>query len=153
MKHTIKATCIICSRELTDGVYEYSVGAYKVPMCLGCQNKFKTVMANRKNKKTSEQQVFIHLALNHRGIDNILEYCDDHKSVDIAILESKLYVEVNGLHHAYDADQLVRDMKRDAHSFDDGYLTLHVYNVALDGKFNTVVNAIRSISEKRKKQL
>jgi len=44
------------------------------------------------NSSTSKHSIMLHDALISRGINAILEYNDVHKTVDVAVLEAKLFI-------------------------------------------------------------
>ncbi|MDR1897267.1 MAG: DUF559 domain-containing protein [Prevotellaceae bacterium] len=145
--------CRICQKDpISDEDIESSYREFKMPMCEACQEKAKKIRTkiHKKHPHVSNQQILIHMGLNHRGIDNELEYSDGHKQVDIAILDSKIYIEVNGKQHVNNAQQLISDMKRTYYSFEDGFLTLNVYNDAIEKGFNNIINAIREIIQTKK---
>ncbi len=58
-----------------------------------------------------------------------LEKCDGYKHIDIAVVEAKVNIEVDGSHHNRDKDQALADLKRTFHSFKKGFLTLRIPNV------------------------
>ena len=55
-------------------------------------------------------------ALKQRGINSETEYFDGYKRIDIAIRPARLYIEVDGVQHLNDPDQIIRDLKRDYYS-------------------------------------
>lgn len=97
----------------------------------------------------SEQSVKLFEALRERGIDAQPEYSDGHKHVDIAILGSRIYIEVDGLNHFVDPEQIVRDFKRNHYSDSDDYSTFYVTNQIVDNYLDEVVNALVKVVEMR----
>jgi very-short-patch-repair endonuclease len=68
--------------------------------------------------------------------------------LDIAILDSKIYIEINGKQHINDKAQLKSDIKRTYYSFKNGYLTLPIYNDSIEEEsLNNIINAICEIIE------
>jgi very-short-patch-repair endonuclease len=142
--------CRICQKEpISDSEIKHSRKEFQISMCYDCQKKARATQnyINAKHPNVaSNQQVLISLSLNHRGIKNELEYSDGYKRVDIAILDPKIYIEVNGKQHINDAIRLISDIKRTYYSFKDGFLTLHIYNDAINEEsLNKIINAIREI--------
>ena len=62
------------------------------------------------------------------GIRAELEKYDGFKHIDIAIVQAKVNIEIDGGHHNYSHKQALRDLKRTFHSFKKGYVTLRVPN-------------------------
>jgi very-short-patch-repair endonuclease len=88
-------------------------------------------------------------ALKQRGVDSITEYFDGHKTVDLAILSAGLYVEVDGVHHLNNPEQIITDFKRDYYSERDGIFTLHVHNEDLKKHLNDIADAIADVVRAR----
>jgi very-short-patch-repair endonuclease len=57
-----------------------------------------------------------------------IEHYDGFKHVDIAILERRVYIEVDGQHHCSDPVQALADLKRAYYSFKNGFVTLRIPN-------------------------
>ena len=58
-----------------------------------------------------------------------LEKYDGYKHIDIAIVECKVNIEVDGLQHGYSRKQALADLERTYYSFIKGYVTLRIPNV------------------------
>ena len=67
--------------------------------------------------------------LRHYGWKVELEKWDGHKHIDIAIVECKVNIEVDGLQHGYSHKQALADLERTYYSFKKGYVTLRIPNV------------------------
>lgn len=84
-------------------------------------------------------------ALKKRGINSVTEYWDGHKHIDIAI-PGKLYIEVDGVQHLNDAEQIITDFKRAYYSErNDGMFTLHIHNDDIKNHLNSIADAIREV--------
>ena len=57
-----------------------------------------------------------------------LEHWDNHKHIEIAILDAKIYIEVDGLQHYTDPEEIKRDFKRNHFSDGDDFKTIHIQN-------------------------
>lgn len=90
-------------------------------------------------------------ALHKRGIECKLEHSDGHKHVDIAILKSRIFIEVDGSQHVDNAEQIMRDFKRDHFSDGDDFSTLHVSNLLLNNQdeLEKIANAIADVARRR----
>ena len=78
-----------------------------------------------------------------------LEYWDGHKHVDIHIPSAKLYIEVDGVQHFTNSNQIASDFLRDHYSDDAGYSTFRIPNAIIREKINTIVIAILKIVSER----
>lgn len=90
-------------------------------------------------------------ALVTRGVFARLEYTDGHKHVDIAILNARMFIEVDGLQHFTDPIQITRDFKRDHFSDGDDFATLRIPNIVLEHHLQEVVDAVVRVVEQRRK--
>lgn len=61
-----------------------------------------------------------------------LEKWDGHKHIDIAIVEAKVNIEVDGLQHGYNHKQALADLERTYYSFKKGYVTLRIPNTLVN---------------------
>ena len=82
-----------------------------------------------------------------------LEYWDGHKHVDIHIPSAKLYIEVDGIQHFTNSNQIASDFLRDHHSNNNGYSTFRVPNVIIKDKMDTIFKAIQKIVSEREDKL
>jgi peptide-methionine (R)-S-oxide reductase len=74
------------------------------------------------------------------------EVYDGHKHIDLSIDSAKLDIEVDGVHHLTDAQQIITDFKRSDYSREDGYETIHVHNVDLKHDATAIASAIAEVS-------
>ena len=58
-----------------------------------------------------------------------LEKYDGYKNVDIAVVEARVNIEIDGVHHADNADQAFADLQRAFYSFKKGFFTLRIPDV------------------------
>ena len=104
---------------------------------------------HQKKEFLTEESVSLWKALCEQGIDAKLEYNDGHKTVDIAILDSNIYIEVDGLHHSIDPDQISRDFKRAHFSDDNGFDTFYVTNHTIKNHLEEVVKALTEVVNRK----
>jgi very-short-patch-repair endonuclease len=99
----------------------------------------------------TEQAKRLHDALLEHGITTELEYYDGYKTVDLCIKEARFYIEVDGLHHLTNADQIIADLKRDHYSDNEGFEMLHIPNAIFKNEriFDSIVEAIAGAVKKR----
>jgi len=90
-------------------------------------------------------------ALTEQGIKAELEYWDGYKHVDIAVIDAKIYIEIDGLHHFTDTKQIEADFKRNHFSDGDDFDTIHIPNSVIDNYLPKVTTAIIKVIKKRQK--
>jgi hypothetical protein len=82
-------TCLHCGKSISNGIFEFSIDVYGVPLCLKDQ-----VLLIESSASQEAKDLF--LALRYHKIPVELEYHDGNKTFDIAI-PGKLYIEVEGV--------------------------------------------------------
>ena len=88
-------------------------------------------------------------ALAQRGIKSITEYFDGYKTIDIAILPARLYIEVDGVQHLNKPTQIITDFKRDYYSETEGFYTLHIHNDDINNHLNSIADAIAEVVKEK----
>lgn len=101
------------------------------------------------NHEPTEQEDKLYCALISRGIKAIPHYSDGHKTVDIAILDARLFIEVDGLQHFTNSEQIMSDFKRYHYSDEDDFSTFYVTNQIIDEFLDDVVNALVKVIKER----
>jgi very-short-patch-repair endonuclease len=81
------------------------------------------------------------------------EVWDGHKHVDLSIDTGKLDIEVDGLQHLTDPDQILTDFERSKYSREDGYETIRVHNIDLEHDVEDIAKAIADVATKREDDL
>ncbi len=102
-----------------------------------------------KTNGISGQARMLHSALTQRGIEAEIEKWDKHKHIDISIDSAGLYIEIDGDDHYTNPDTILRDLKRDYFSNEDGYDTLHFPNHIIDKHIDAVADALVEVVENR----
>jgi|WetSurMetagenome_2_1015567.scaffolds.fasta_scaffold18070_4 very-short-patch-repair endonuclease len=98
-------------------------------------------------KKATEQEIKLYNALKKRGIECVLHFNDGHKTVDIAINKSNIYIEVDGLYHYLRPKQVVTDLKRSKYSERDGISTIHIFNSIIDDHLDSIAESIAKVAK------
>lgn len=86
-----------------------------------------------------------------KGVNTQLEYWDGHKHIDIAILEAKIFIEIDGIQHFIDPEEIERDFKRNHYSDGDDFYTIHIPNIIINSYLGEISNAIVKVVKNRKK--
>jgi very-short-patch-repair endonuclease len=88
-------------------------------------------------------------ALKEKGIELELEYWDGHKHVDICISKAKLFIEINGLQHYTDPEQIITDLKRNHFSDGDDFFTIPITNQLVETHLKGIAGAIVEVVKER----
>lgn len=78
------------------GCFYYSTQNLGYPICRFHQDWIRNIY---NNMSTSSQAIDLCLALRSRGVSAELKKWDGYKTIDIAVTDAKVNIEVNGLHH------------------------------------------------------
>jgi len=106
-------------------------------------------MSQHSEESTSSSQAkALHLALINRGIKAFLEHKDKYKTVDIAIPDSHIYIEVDGIQHFNDPEQIIIDLERNSYSDDEGFRAFVVTNQIIETRLCEVADALRRVVDK-----
>jgi hypothetical protein len=113
--------CQNCSCFIEQKVYHWSIKHFQVSLCIPCQQAIgdKVLSTTRETSK-------LYFSLKRRGVPAELEKSDENKTVDIAITDARVNIEVDGPQHNYNPLQALDDLKRAFQSIRKDYLTLHI---------------------------
>lgn len=100
-------------------------------------------------KEPTEHERMLYDALIKRGVEAKLGYDDGHKTVDIALLPARIYIEVDDLRHFTDPEQIMRDFKRSHFSDGDDFCTFYVTNQIIDNFVDKVADALAKVVSDR----
>ena len=81
------------------------------------------------------------------------EVFDGYKHIDLSIDAAKLDIEVDGVQHLTDSQQIITDFNRSKFSREDGYETIHVHNRDLKSDVRGIACAIAEVSAIREEDL
>lgn len=135
-----KPICCHCNNFISQKVYDYSIAHFEISLCIPCQKDF-----NEKVEKSTPFAVSLYIELIRRGVPAELEKWDGNKTIDIAVVESKVNIEVDGAQHNYNAQQAMSDLQRTLHAFKKGYLTLRIPNSLVEYELEATANLITEI--------
>jgi very-short-patch-repair endonuclease len=102
-----------------------------------------------KTKGISDHARKLHSALSQRGIDAVIEKWDEHKHIDLSIESAGIYIEIDGDDHYTNPETIMRDLRRDYFSNEDGYDTLHFPNYIIDKDIDGVADALAEVAKSR----
>lgn len=102
-----------------------------------------------KTRGISKQARLLHSALLQRGIEAEIEKWDEHKHIDLSIESAALYIEIDGDNHYTDPDTIMRDLRRDFYSEQEGYDTMRVPNQLVDRDLDALAAALAEVTRRR----
>jgi very-short-patch-repair endonuclease len=129
-----------CRKEISDQEYEYSQKNFHKPLCKKHQ---PTIEAEKLGKRLENFDWSIEF-----------EKWDGHKHIDLAIVDKKINIEVDGKQHRVDKNQALRDLERMYYSFKAGFLTLRISNILVedDEILNKTAGVINKFLKETKKR-
>jgi len=119
--------CSKCNTPIEENVYNYSMREHKKPLCRLCQQDLKKPSYYKKPLSTPETLKLGKL-LSEMGHNVQYEKYDGYKHIDIAIVDKKVNIEVDGSHHNFNKLQALRDLKRTFYSYEKSFITLRIPN-------------------------
>ena len=131
----MKNQCTECGCHLNEAVSQYSQETFNTPLCVYHQNWIR-------NSDSSSHAKSLYLELKKIGVPAKLEKYDGFKTIDIAIPECKVNIEVDGIQHNSNPDQALSDLKRTYYSFLKGYITLRVPNSLIERNIEAAIDYI-----------
>lgn len=117
--------CVECNSGIDFRVFNYSIENFGHPLCRSCQNWFEDILDY---SSATDEAIDLYFALKKRGVPAKLEKCDGFKTIDIAVPDAKVNIEVDGMHHNFNSIQAMSDLRRTLFSFKKGYSTLRIPN-------------------------
>jgi hypothetical protein len=118
-----KHSCCNCNGHIDLKVFDYSSDKFGVGLCITCQKWLKD-----KIDATTPETIKLYFSLKERGVPAQLEKNDGYKTIDIAVVDAKVNIEVDGAHHNFNPKQALSDLQRTYYAFKRGYLTLRIPN-------------------------
>ena len=117
-------SCLHCHSYIDEKVYTYSTTTYGFELCYTCQSSIKL-------NNSTDEATRLYLSLKRRGVPAELEKFDGFKTIDIAVVDAKVNIEVDGHQHVSNPTQALSDLKRTYHSLQKGYFTLRIPNALI----------------------
>jgi len=93
------------------------------------------------------------LALEKRGVLVYVELDDGYKHIDLAIPRAKLNIEVDGIKHLTDPNQILADLSRGYYSHKNGYNTMHIPNEMIHSHLKEISEALAEASKIREQKI
>ena len=119
--------CNECKKLISEAEYIYSKEHFSRPLCREHQRKPTTKKGYYKKPEPTPQALKLGNLLKNMGHRVEFEKYDGYKHIDIAIVKSKVNIEVDGGQH-HGKQQALRDLKRTFYSWDKSFVTLRIPN-------------------------
>lgn len=101
-------------------------------------------------KRPTKHAIILYNALDKRGIKSKLEDYDGYKHIDISIYWARLDIEIDGIQHLTNPEQINQDLKRAFHSLNDDMIgTIHVPNIFIETHLDKIADAIAQVARDR----
>ena len=115
------------------------------------QNTEKIIIKKFRNptKEASELKD----ALEQKGVRVLVELHDGHKHIDLAIPKAKINVEVDGIQHLTNPEQIVSDLSRGYYSHKNGFDTMHIPNEMIRLHLDEISSALAEASKMREQKI
>lgn len=140
-QHADFERCSVCQDHLHFLEYTYTIDQFGAPLCNPC--------AKARLKKATPYEKKLHAALRREKINALLQYTDGHKTIDIAIKDASLYIEVDGPYHQ-SLEQQITDSLRDLYSRKAGFDTIRIPNSRVHNSIADTVRQIKSLHDKKR---
>jgi very-short-patch-repair endonuclease len=137
--------CIECQTWLPADVYDYSLQYVGAPLCRKHQDEIRV-------SEATPEAIQLYFALRRVGVPAKLEKFDGHKTIDIAIPECKVNIEVDGVQHNFNPNQALADLQRTHYSFLKGYLTLRIPNSLVNTRLDDTAKYITNLLNAKNKK-
>ncbi len=96
----------------------------------------------------SKQTAQLVRALQKLGLKTNTEYFDGHKHIDIFLPDLNIYIEIDGMQHYTNSEQILTDFQRDYYSIREGHYTLRLTNQIVEKFSDKIADAISNLWKK-----
>ena len=147
MKHYEKMhSCLHCHSYIDEKVYTWSTTTYGFELCHTCQGSINL-------NNSTEEATRLYLSLKRRGVPAELEKYDGYKTIDIAVVDARVNIEVDGHQHVSNPKQAHSDLKRTYFSLQKGFLTLRIPNALIREKLEETADYITTFLLENKNKI
>ncbi len=119
--------CNECHKPISEEVYKYSKEHFSRALCREHQSKPTAKKSYYKKPEPTPQALKLGNLLKSMGYKVEFEKYDGYKHIDIAIVNKKVNIEVDGGQH-HGTQQALRDLKRTFYSWNKSFVTLRIPN-------------------------
>jgi very-short-patch-repair endonuclease len=119
--------CNECNEPISEKEYIYSKDHFSRPLCRKHQTNNSIKKSYSHKPQPTDEARRLGELLSNMGHNVEFEKFDGYKHIDIAIVKSKVNIEVDGRHHQ-GKNQALRDLKRTFYSWNKDFVTLRIPN-------------------------
>jgi very-short-patch-repair endonuclease len=91
--------------------------------------------------------------LEARGVQVYVELHDGFKHIDLALPKAKLNIEVDGIQHLTNPQQIVADLNRGYYSHKRGFATMHIPNEMIRSHLREIADGLAEASKIREQRI
>lgn len=113
----------------------------------------KEIKIVKKYRNPTKEAGDLKEALEKHGVRVLVELHDGHKHVDLAIPKAKLNIEVDGIQHLTNPQQILADLNRGYYSHQNGFNTMHIPNEMIHLHLKEISEALAEASKIREKKI
>lgn len=106
-----------------------------------------------KNKVPTKEAQDLKLALEQHGVRVYKELNDGYKHIDLAIPKAKINIEIDGIQHLTNPNQIIADLNRGFYSHKNGYDTMHIPNEMIHKHLPKIAEALAEASKIREREI
>lgn len=92
-------------------------------------------------------------ALEKLGIQVYVEVDDGHKHIDLTIPKAKINVEIDGIQHLTNPNQIIADLNRGYYSHKKGFSTMHIPNEMINSYLKEISEALAEASKIKEQEI
>lgn len=96
------------------------------------------------HQQTKHEKLLIE-ALEKRSIKVFPQFNDSHKHIDLYLPEAGINIEVDGIQHLINAQNILSDFGRTYYADKAGYNTIHIQNEILEKYLEEIADAITEV--------
>lgn len=101
------------------------------------------------NHRTKHEELLVE-ALEKRGVKVLPQFNDSYKHIDLYLPEAGINIEVDGIQHLINAQNILSDFGRTYYADKAGYNTIHIQNEVLEKYLEKIADAITEVVAIRK---
>lgn len=116
-------------------------------------NKNTEKIVINRYRAPSKEAADLKQALENRGVRVLVELHDGYKHIDLALPQGKINIEVDGIQHLTNPDQIISDLSRGYYSHKNGFDTMHIPNEMVRLHLNQIANALAEATKLREQKI
>lgn len=111
------------------------------------------IKITHRSPQPTQETLDLKEALEKLGVEVQIEVFDGYKHIDLEIAKAKLDVEIDGIHHLINPNQILADLNRGYYSHKDGYNTMHIPNEMIHKHLSEISKALAKACKIRESKM